>query len=351
MSELHPVLLDSFNDELEKLSAPLNLLPNLARRALSGGSAAALGGAGGAALGAGAGAVHGAVKAKREGGSAGWGALSGGLRGAALGGSLGAGAGLAGGAVAGKRGAELARQLAERKGVVGGISRFGQRQAHAVTGALPEGFKTRSAAIRSIGGGGAPVAEQLKGVKTQLRSKGLDAAKKEKLLANQERLQKAMAGATAAEETGMTSIPGMFRALAKPSEFKRGIVGATQQQWHSAGGPVGKGLMVGFPGVFMASEAMRESKPGERGRVARTLGAGLESIPYSVLPMGLVGSSLVGAGTGAAGRAVGGLLPGQGRRLRPAAPEPEESEEGMGAPVERVVSPQAQGRAPEGMMG
>lgn len=357
MSELDPVTLCSFNEELlEKLSAGLKLLPGLARRALSGGSAAALGGAGGATLGAGVGAAQGGVRAKREGRSVAGGALGGALSGAALGAGLGVGAGLAGGVVAGRRGAEWAKTLAKRDDVVGQASRFGQRQAHSLTDALPEGFSSRSAAIRSLRGGGYDLEKQrqeLVGGLLGASNRTQRAALQRKLQRQQGGLGKAIEGATAAEEAGMTSVPGLFRAMADPQKLKSGVTGAVQQQWHGTGegarGLASKGMMVGVPGMMVANEVSRESKPGERGRAARALGAAAESVPYAMLPMGLAGATLLGGGAGAGGRAIGSLLPG-GKRRRDSGPEPEEAD-GMTEPIERIESPQVQGRLPEGMGG
>jgi hypothetical protein len=352
MSEFDPITLRAFNEELEKLGAGLNLLPGLARRALSGGSVAALGGAGGAALGGAVGAARGGAKARREGRSVLGGALGGGLGGAALGAGLGAGAGLIGGVAAGRRGADWAKALAKRDDVVGQVSRFGQRQAHSVTGALPEGFRSRTNAIRSLRGGGYSQEKQLRelGKKWQT-AKGPERIKLQK---QREGMKKALEGATAAEETGMTSVPGLFRAMADPEKFKRGITGAVKQQWHGTGtgigGAVGKGMMVGFPGMMVAGEAVRPSDPGEASRVSRVLGSAAEFAPYAVLPMGMAGATLVGSGAGTIGRGIGSLLPGGRRRPRDSGPEPEEAE-GLASPVERIESPQVQGRAPEGLGG
>jgi len=340
MSRTFENALPSFAQELEKLSAG-GFLPSLARRALSAGSTAALGGAGGGALGGAVGAYRGARQAQEDGGSALRGGLGGAMQGAAFGATAGAALGGAGGALAGQAGANLAKSYAARKGTVGALSRFGQRQVHSLTGALPEGFANRSGAIRSIGAGGADVAERLKDVGEKLV--GAAGKKRSSLLKKQQGLGRALQGATAAEEAGMTSIPGLFGAMMKPKQLASGVTGAAKQQWHGAGGVSGKATAAGVPLALVGGEAARGGEPGEGSRAERSLGMLGDSLPYAMLPMATGGAMALGALAGKGGRALGRRVGGKTKM-----PMPEDAE-GLAAPPERVESPSVQGRFPEGM--
>ena len=68
MSDFKEALMLAFDDELEKVAAPA-VLRALGRRALAGGSGAALGATAGAGVGGLAGGAHGYRKAKQQGGS------------------------------------------------------------------------------------------------------------------------------------------------------------------------------------------------------------------------------------------------------------------------------------------
>lgn len=342
MSDPNDALMLAFNDELEKVAVPA-VLRRLGQRALSSGSGAALAGTAGAGLGGVAGGVQGYRQAKERGGSGLAGALAGGMRGAALGGGAGLAAGGAVGALAGKKGIQHARQMAKRKGALGAISRFGQRQVHSVTGALPAGFKSRSAAVRSLGAGGADIQKRLAETGKSLgKAKG---PARQKLIKERASLKKALEHAGTAEELGMTSVPGFFRTMASKDAVK-GVKAGLGQQWHGSPSVGGKLMTFGMPAGFVASEAMQPTEKGEPGRVSRTLRSAAETAPYMLTTMPLAGATLMGSGLAAGGRAVGKLL----RRKKEPAPEPEESEEGMGA-VERVESPSVQGKLPEGLGG
>lgn len=335
----------AFNDELEKVGAPAGILQRLGQRALAGGSTAALGGTAGAGLGALAGGVKGYRQAKEQGGSGLAGALAGGMRGAALGGGLGAAAGGAGGMLAGKRGIQHARQMAKREGALGAISRFGQRQVHGVTGALPGGFRSRSAAVRSIGAGGADISKRLSETGKSLRTAKGPARKK--LMAQRQSLRKAEQHARKAEELGMTSVPGFFRTMATGKGIE-GMKATLGQQWHGSPSVGGKLMTFGMPAGFMAAEAARKSQPGESSRGARAAQSFVDMAPYTLTAMPLAGATLLGTGLSAGGKAVGRLL----RRKRPAEPPPyPEEAEGQAAPAERIESPSVQGRLPEGFGG
>jgi hypothetical protein len=336
----------SFDDELEKVGAPIGgVLQRLGQRALSGGSAAALAGTAGAGLGGLAGGVRGYQQAKEQGGSGLAGALTGGVRGMALGGGLGAVGGGVGGMLAGKHGIQAASQMAKRTGPLGAISRFGQRQVHSLTGALPGGFKSRSAAIRSIGAGGADIQKQLGETGKSLRTaKGPD---RKKLTAQRESLRKAEQHARTSEELGMTTIPGFFRTMASRDAGK-GLKASLGQQWHGSPSVGGKFVTVGLPAGFVAAEAARPSTEGGPGRVSRTAKSFADIAPHTLTAMPMAGATALGIGLSAGGKAIGRLL--RSKRAAEPAPYPEEAE-GMSTPVERIESPAVQGKLPEGFGG
>ncbi len=140
----------SFQDELHKLGAPLlpaaltsqlaKMPGRLGNAALSAGSMGGIGAGAGAAIGAGISGVRGYREAKAEGadtrGALAHGALSG-LRGAGTGAALGGAAGLLGGGALAAARPEMAEKLRARLTESSRLSRFGQRQVHAFTGATP----------------------------------------------------------------------------------------------------------------------------------------------------------------------------------------------------------------------
>jgi hypothetical protein len=342
MSDFKEAMMLAFDDELEKVAVPA-VLRSLGQRALGGGSGAALGATAGAGVGGLAGGVHGYRKAKQQGGSGLYGALAGGMRGALMGGGIGAAGGGAAGALSGKRGIQHARQMAKAEGPIGAISRFGQRQVHSLTGALPGGFKSRSGAVRSLRAGGYDIEKRLAETGKKLRkAKG---PARTKLQGERASLLKARGHARTAENLGMTSIPGFFRAVASGKGGK-GLKAAVGQQWHGSPGVGGKAMQFGLPAAFVASEAMGKGEPGGPGKLSRGLRSAAETAPWMLTSMPLAGATALGSGLVAGGSAMKRLL----RRKKPEdAPYPEEADEGQAAPVERVESPGAQGKLPEGL--
>jgi hypothetical protein len=164
----------------------------------------------------------------------------------------------------------------------------------------------------------------------------------------QQQIESAQKGIAAGENTvnmGMTSVPGLFKALA--TDPRRALSESAKYQWHSNPGIIGKALTLGMPAAFVGGEALRESKPGEEGRVTRTAKALASSLPFALGPMPIAGamasSSLM---QGAAGLAT---KPFRKDRLgkTPGPPLPEDG--GLGQNVEHVYSPSAQGVYPEGI--
>jgi hypothetical protein len=344
----------SYRSELVKSALSVGSLralgSNLGQRALSAGGLSAVGGAGGAGLGALAGGLRGYQQARNEGYSGLRGALGGAATGAALGGAGGAALGAGVGGLGGRnvqgfvRG--LARPGAEKPGVVGGIARFGQRQVHGLTGALPSGpYASTSKALESIGGGVAPLRRQVADLNKQILTRGGTTADKLKLLHQRKTLEQGLAAGEKATNMGMTSVPGFFKAMAtRPGEALRA---AGEYQWKSNPTVMGKAMALGMPASFVASEALRPSQEGEASRGARSLGALGESALYSLAPMPMAGSMAT------AGLFRGGLQ-GVSRALRnrkdlgQSPPPPEAEDASASSGVEHVYSNSAQGKPPEG---
>ena len=377
---------DAFLEEMDKQAVLGSLLSKVVPKVVSRGvgragevlgrQAGAMGaGAGmGAAGGAGVGAVGGSIKGYREAEEAGesglagaiTGAGGGALRGAGVGAALGGAAGLAGGA----RAADVAGRLAGRKGTLGALSRFGQRQLHSTTGIAPGGaarvlpsgrinpeYTKAVSALRGPGGthmAGKEVT-QAKDVASRVgKAKGIESKAYEKALKKQKRAEDYLTTAREAEQKGLTSLPGVVRSLGREGGVKDlwrlGIKPQITQQ-----GTMGKS-MVALPVGFAGMELARESDPDESGRIERFgeslgMGAGYATSPF--IP--IAGSEVLSRGTAAAGGAVGKTIDKllkakkkaqtQGLGDNPAAPTMEDgSQPEM---VERMYSNAAQGLPPD----
>jgi len=340
------------------------------RQAGAMGAGAGLGAAGGAGVGAAGGGIKGYREAEEIGDSpiagaitgAGGGALSGAGVGAALGGA----AGLAGGA----RAADVAGRLASRKGTLGSLSRFGQRQLHATTGITPGGaarvlpsgrvnpeYAKAVSALR--GPGGTHVATKEVGRTKKLvegvgKKKGVKSKAYERALKKQQRAEGYLSTASEAESKGLTSVPGMVRSLGREGGVKDvwrlGVKPQLTQQ-----GAVGKSMVV-LPVGFAGMELAREGDPGESGRMERFgeslgMGAGYATSPF--IP--IAGSEVLSRGTAAAGGALGKTVDkllkakkkekSQSLGDNSAAPTLEDG--GQSEMVERVYSNAAQGLPPD----
>ncbi len=295
-------LLRAFQQELWKLGAP-SILPARLSSVLS--SAGALGGIG-AGVGGVAGAVHGGVKnyraAKAEGADT-RGALLHGAMGAAGGVGKGAliGAGVGGVAGAGASLANAGKAEAMRAALTdrSAFARFGQRQVHGVTGAVPQGGLGQlkmDAAVR---------AEQLKSLTSRLeadphsiqpgiidRARGLDA--KTVGAKALERAQQSAGAAQAAQDAGLTSVPGLIKSL-KDNGAKKTMGLAWDHQMHGADGTTKAMMAASGLGVAqtMANREEGESHLHHAGRVAGSVaGTGL-----NVLTGGIPQMTQMGLGT------------------------------------------------------
>jgi hypothetical protein len=294
-------LLRAFQQELWKLGAP-SILPARLSSVLS--SAGALGGIG-AGVGGVAGAVHGGVKnyraAKAEGADT-RGALLHGAMGAAGGVGKGAviGAGIGGVAGAGASLANAGKAEAMRAALTdrSAFARFGQRQVHGVTGAVPQG------GLGQLKMDAADRAEQLKHLTDRLkadpnsmqpgiidRARGLDA--KTVGAKALERAQQSASASQAAQDAGLTSVPGLVKSLVKsPTETARL---AWNHQMHGADGVTKAMMATSGIGVAqtMANREEGEGRLHHAGRVAGSAaGAGL-----GILTGGMPQMTQMGLGT------------------------------------------------------
>jgi hypothetical protein len=295
------------------------------------GALAGLGSGAGLGLGVGAvgGAALGGAKAYREAraegqgrgsalGSALGGTLRGAGRGAVTGAALGAGAGALAGAARPARVAEITRGLATRKDSVGGLSRFGQRQVHSLTGWKPG---ATNASVESIGAGAANAREalhastgaidQAKSALTAARAGGdasaVNAAKATytKALGGAADARSALGAAEVTQNKGMTSLPGLARNVGKEGllpTLKAGI----KEQWRSSG-PKGKALLVGLPAAQAVSTLASKRKDGDggvgKGEALGRLAGG--TLGMMAAPLPLAGSMALGSLTERAGGAIG----------------------------------------------
>lgn len=317
MPKLKEDTLLAFRDELRKTAAP-NLQHLLGGVGSGAGVGALTGALGGAALGA----VRGAKAGREEGTGAVTGGLSGALGGAARGAGLGAALGGASGALAPR-----ISRLSQAPGALGASARFGKRQVHALTGWAPEG------GLEAIRGGAYDAREALRTAKPQHRQQA----------------QKALASSAAAQEMGLTNLPGYVKAI-KDKGLKEVVKTDAAAQWHSGG--VGmKALGVGLPALALASEVGKKESPDGPGKgelVGRSAAGAVGGLLGSAMP--IAGQIALGGAMGAAGGMVGRGI--DRLRKRPAAsgqPTPPEQQMGSHVPTERVTSHAAAGQLPEGL--
>ena len=345
MFENNDAAMGAFNAELEKLGVGA-LARRIGQRALAGGGLGALTASGGAALGAAAGGVRGYRQAAAEGQPGAMGALRGGLRGAALGGAAGLAAGTAAGAAGGKATQRLVSRIGAKKGPMGPVTRFGQRQVHSVTGALPAAASRREA-LRSMGAGIGEMEKRIAETKKRLRGMATGDPKRARAARELQSLQKGLQYGQRAEELGMTSVPGLFRAVAtRPGEALRTGLGS---QWYGSPSRAGKFMTFGVPGAVVAGEALTPTKAGGEGRTTRAMKAVGETLPYMIAPIGLLGAtglSIAGSQVGAGAGRVFGKRKVTG--TPPLPPGPADARDT--SDVEYVYSPSMEGRVAEGLV-
>lgn len=302
---LDPRTLDAFAAEIVKQASRLSSIGALL------GPGAALG----AAAGGLGGAVHGYRKAKEQGSSGVMGGLGGALSGAQTGALVGGTAGIAAGALRPQLGKALIERAGDKDGALGALTRFGQRQVHAVTGhgdinALRGGsYSAKKELDRLVGSGADPK-------KIQMAKETYDAAQR-------------------GVERGLTNLPGIGKALVKDPI---GTLRDTAKTHYAGASPAAKAMTaagVGL-GAYDAYSKYREGdSPGAAGSAAGSL-AGLALSP--VLPA-VTSMAVGGLASKATHKAVGGLKKLHERGL---AIHPSESVDTQPAP-EMHRSPSASG--------
>lgn len=313
MSNYKEAQLVAFRSELRKMawSVPRVLGPASA--------AAGVGMGVGGVVGGGYGAIKGYHEARDQGATAGQAAMAG-LGGAVTGGGKGALIGAGTGAVAGAAhhvaNPVAAEKLRSSLTNHSSFARFGQRQAHGLTGYTPEG------GLAAIRHGAAPRLEAVTHAKGQVaradagedvRSMGQKILGRDSKTVAKNQLESAEASHAAAqkaEDMGLTSIPGYVRSL-KNNGVGNTLKASLKDQW--AGSSLGmKGLMVGLPAAELGHAAFQDPNTlNERGRTrgqavgeaAAGLGSGLFMSPLPV-----VTQMLSSVPTMAAGRQMGKVV-------------------------------------------
>lgn len=342
MRDFSPAALVSFthcvDEELAKEADAKSML----------GGAGALGGlglAGGALLGG----AHKGVKAYREardqGQSVGGAALSGlggAAQGAQKGALIGGAAGLGLGAAAGHLRPELMGKartaLSEMKGPVGGASRFGQRQVHALTGWKPG---ESNSSIRSIGAGTHDAGQRAQKAEGALRSAvmgGKGGPEVSKSWKGLQHASKAYDAADAAEQHGLTSLPGYAKSVKERGLLPTAATGF-KEQWHSMS-PAWKAMMIGAPLAETATALTHHEHEGQPGR-GEVIGRGLANAAVGAtmgsIPMATSSLLLAPAASRAAGLVGRGVDKLRGKSRQEYSPL---ETSGQISPLERQASPE-----------
>lgn len=264
------------NQFLVKTAAIPGVLQRLGHRALASGGGAALGGVGGAGLGALTGGVRGALGGDEDAPGGLRGALRGALSGAGVGGALGLAAGGGAGALGGARAQKAVLGIGQRPGILGGVARFGQTQAHSLTGALPKGM-SRHEGLKAIG---ASPAERIQRSMTEvLRKEGPQSKKYQSLL-------KGHAYARQSEELGLTHVPGFFKSIL--TSPVRTVKAGLKREWYGNPTVGSKALAFGLPTAMVGGSAASKGEEGST-RTGRALGALGGVAGFAVAPMGVAG--------------------------------------------------------------
>jgi hypothetical protein len=175
--------------------------------------------------------------------------------------------------------------------------------------------------------------------------KALTKAKREGTKADVASAREAFEANLEAEQRGLTSLPGAARALAK--DPKGTLRAAWDQQIKGTSG-WNKALTLGLPAASLAAEVVSE----DDGTKGERIGSGIANTAAGLLTGGmpLAGGLAVGLGAGYVGGKAGKVFDKkpapQGHVIGPAQapPNPEDSK-GHNMPVEREMSPAAQGRS------
>lgn len=318
MAKITEQMMLSFSEEMEKTAISWGGVTGAVRRAggylsrqgTTAGSGAVLGAAGGAGLGAAAGGVRGYRRAKEEGGDALLGTVGGAFGGAGTGAAIGAGLGGAAGLAGGARARGLVANLRGKQNILGKASRVGERQAHGLTGALPEGMN-HAQAMKALDMGSAPKAGALAdaaGAAKKYRSIGAEGLEApgvkrlaEKAYKKEEYAREALKHQRKLDSLGATSVPGFAKALVKkPGETLRAGLG---ENWYGSGpGALGwgmRGVTFGLPAVGVGQALTGPDEGPEGAGRAQRVGSALGGLAFGVtggVPM-LGQMALTGLGT------------------------------------------------------
>jgi hypothetical protein len=163
--------------------------------------------------------------------------------------------------------------------------------------------------------------------------------------------QSTLANSEAAQNKGLTSIPGYLRAA-----HRDGVVSTLRTSAKEQFGNMGPGtaaLMVGLPAVGLAGTLARKESPDGPGK-AEQAGAAIGGFTGQLAggAMPLAGNIIAGGLGAGAGKLVGrGIDRLRGRQAQPMlgqrTPSTEPSAEGQHMPVERTMSPAAAGQHAE----
>jgi hypothetical protein len=250
----------------------------------------------------------------------------------------------------------LESALSGLKSTAGAAKRFGQRQAHGLTGWTPKGFMNPEG-IRDMRGGAYDAMERLTATERSAapgvgkyrpglvdrvlgRSEGTVQSRAVKSKAKEvAEARKAYQASQKAEDMGLTSLPGYARALMRnPGEA---ISTGFAEQWHNVG-PGGKAMMVGLPTLGAAGELSRPSNPGEGGRFERA-GTRLGELAYTMGPLPIAGQLVAGGVMGGLGKRMGSVFDRKKPVANVPAPPSLEPAGGEAAPAERHISDRAMG--------
>lgn len=300
--------LPSFQLELEKLALDISGVASKAKALVGNqvgatGAGIGIGALGGAAMGGAGGAAGSYRKARQEGGSmlgsalhglagATGGALSGAAGGAAAGGIL--------GAAGGGRARDVAKTITSRKDLLGSAGRFGQRQVHGLTDALPAGHGSRTQALHAIGLGTPDAKARVQAANAALVGKaGPELAKAQKAA---DAAKKSLATTADAERMGLTSLPGVAKSFAqRPIDTTKTLLKNTWEGGTAAEKVMNIGMPVGMAAASLATQN-KDSEPGKAERGLSHLGvlAGAPILPLSgaIAVQGLARRGLKTLGSG-----------------------------------------------------
>ena len=289
---------EGFCTQLRKTGAPAILSSRLSRVLTSAGALAGAGAGVGAAAGAAQGAYSGYRDARAQGAGVG-GAIGAGVgavpmgaaRGGLIGGALGGIGGASFSAVSKQRAESLRKALTERSS----LARFGQRQVHGLSGAVPEGGLGQ---LRMDAADRLKELEKLKGSKDLGKGNRLDKAlgRTEEQVATKRigRAEKAHQAAQEAQDAGMTSIPGVVKSV-KERGLLPTLGSGVKTQVYGAD-PLQKALFVS--GLGMTANNVARRQEGETGgHHAMRVAGGVGSVGLNALTGGLPAVTQMALGT------------------------------------------------------